>query len=531
MKYSDIQIELKEKYGIDRSVKSIARIKAVDVDDAYNKFCSLKAHRYDFFNDPEYLKKLSDASSNQSSYRMTSRFNPDNMYDRWIKYNIDLLKEHGFKYDKSAEMKRIMNNDLIKEKISKSVRKFIDNHPDKVLEYESKAKRSLNKPETKAKICAINKEIQNRPEVRQKHSISMSNALKAGFVNKHNKYQVGKIQCDSKPEVQFVLWHMIRKIPIERGPVFEYEYDNQTWRFHCDFTVHYKWGDLNVELKGKHFVDADGRWICPFKRNDYKDGKFESKHQCALRNHVAIIYDSSFYETTIPSDLFLIDLPWPEDNKSQWKAHRKNQKSPYDAWFDLELRTRAILNRFNYGNYGRKEKYNYDNGKFFPKHNMISPHEVVRAFTIAKIATKVSTFKKSICRDIYSRFPIKSVVDPFAGWGTRALVAKEMNIEYTGYDINEYEEHNELNIIHCDITKIIDTKHYDLLFTCPPYDDIEIYGKETEFHTCKEWIEICKKNFPNCGNYVFITDDIGDEYIDNRSHLNMNKEYIYYAKN
>ena len=99
----------------------------------------------------------------------------------------------------------------------------------------------------------------------------------------------------------------------------------------------------------------------------------------------------------------------------------------------------------------------------------------------------VSIFDATLCEVIYNWFLPEgggSILDPFAGGSVRGIVASELGHEYMGIDLNESQiEANKLqstkpNWIHGDSNEALDTicdNQYDLVFTCPPYHDLEIY--------------------------------------------------------
>nr|DAX76610.1 MAG TPA: Putative modification methylase [Caudoviricetes sp.] len=108
------------------------------------------------------------------------------------------------------------------------------------------------------------------------------------------------------------------------------------------------------------------------------------------------------------------------------------------------------------------------------------------------------------------------IIDPFAGGSVRGVVAEQLGYEYTGIDLRKEQiDANYLNEkeIGCDTDKInwisdnslnvdkhIEDETADLLFTCPPYFDLEVYSDNEgdisnmsyeEF--CEAYSEILKK--------------------------------------
>lgn len=99
----------------------------------------------------------------------------------------------------------------------------------------------------------------------------------------------------------------------------------------------------------------------------------------------------------------------------------------------------------------------------------------------------VSIFDATLCEVIYNWFLPEgggSILDPFAGGSVRGIVASELGHDYTGIDLNKSQiEANRLqskkpNWIDGDsnvVLDVIENNQYDLIFTCPPYHDLEIY--------------------------------------------------------
>lgn len=99
----------------------------------------------------------------------------------------------------------------------------------------------------------------------------------------------------------------------------------------------------------------------------------------------------------------------------------------------------------------------------------------------------VSIFDATLCEVVYNWFlPERggSVLDPFAGGSVRGIIASKLGHKYTGIDLNKEQieanvlQSDEPKWIHGDSNVILDEiqdNAYDLIFTCPPYHDLEIY--------------------------------------------------------
>jgi DNA modification methylase len=101
----------------------------------------------------------------------------------------------------------------------------------------------------------------------------------------------------------------------------------------------------------------------------------------------------------------------------------------------------------------------------------------------------MSEFHSGVAENIIRYWSMKGsvVVDPFAGRVTRAIVTTKLEREYFGYEItpntykrslNHFNKHNvNPTLYNGDGIKLGNTKDNtaDLVFTCPPYFNIEKY--------------------------------------------------------
>nr|DAM75626.1 MAG TPA: Putative modification methylase [Caudoviricetes sp.] len=104
-----------------------------------------------------------------------------------------------------------------------------------------------------------------------------------------------------------------------------------------------------------------------------------------------------------------------------------------------------------------------------------------------------SVFDGAICEVFYKWYTPQSkeikVLDPFSGGCVRGAVAELLGFKYTGFDIREEQtEQNKTqakelkispNFITDDsenVDKYIEDSTQDLIFSCPPYLDLEVYS-------------------------------------------------------
>lgn len=111
----------------------------------------------------------------------------------------------------------------------------------------------------------------------------------------------------------------------------------------------------------------------------------------------------------------------------------------------------------------------------------------------SKLPSDVSVFDPVVCEIVYKWFNVQggSVVDCFAGGSVRGIVAEKLGYKYTGFDLRQeqvdanYENAKELNCNPtwiCDdsqnLDKYVESESADLIFTCPPYFDLEVYSDD-----------------------------------------------------
>lgn len=160
--------------------------------------------------------------------------------------------------------------------------------------------------------------------------------------------------------------------------------------------------------------------------------------------------------------------------------------------------------------YTAKEEYEKKIGK------KLSWEEFSTLFPEEMQQNGTSTFDPVLCEVGYRWFCPSggSIIDPFAGGSVRGIVAALTGRQYTGVDLSERQiEANEANWKEIDhtsilpqeqaakvydprwicgdslnIDKLVDGK-FDLLFTCPPYADLEVYSDKPEDISNKKYPE------------------------------------------
>lgn len=136
------------------------------------------------------------------------------------------------------------------------------------------------------------------------------------------------------------------------------------------------------------------------------------------------------------------------------------------------LRARLLANRLHY--LGRLPE---------------SALEIVRGLAISGEIRAYSTFINTAMTAVLDRYEPMSLYDSCSGWGERMLTCAQRGVTYTGTDISEavVQAHqsliNRLGLTHADVmlgdsaTRDMRGCSHEMVLTCPPYGDTEIYTK------------------------------------------------------
>jgi len=166
--------------------------------------------------------------------------------------------------------------------------------------------------------------------------------------------------------------------------------------------------------------------------------------------------------------------------------------------------------------YYKTKKYIQTLLSYCDKNNRYKDSLIKRYYYIYGLSFgRINAFKITNALKIYHTYKPTCILDAFCGFGGRLAAAMMQNIKYIGIDINtdlkpDYERmltdfsnnNNNNNIkndnyelyfqdcLSIDYSKI----NYDMVFTSPPYENIEIYPNNPK-KSPKEWREFYKKIF------------------------------------
>lgn len=163
--------------------------------------------------------------------------------------------------------------------------------------------------------------------------------------------------------------------------------------------------------------------------------------------------------------------------------------------------------------------------------------------------TEVSVFDPVICEVIYKWFNIDNgkIYDCFAGGSVRGIVAEYLGYDYTGIDLRQKQvEANKEQAAkiglspkwYCDDSlnadKYIKDNSVDLVFSCPPYADLEVYSDDErdisnmnyeDFKkTYRKIIDIACRKLKDDRFAVFVVGDIRDKKGYYRNFIDYTKE-------
>jgi 16S rRNA G966 N2-methylase RsmD len=129
---------------------------------------------------------------------------------------------------------------------------------------------------------------------------------------------------------------------------------------------------------------------------------------------------------------------------------------------------------------------------------------------------RINAFKITNALQLYHKYKPTAILDPFCGFGGRLVAAMIQNINYIGVDLNidlkpGYNKIREdlgnlsesnVEILFQDALSVdFSNKHYDMVFTSPPYENIEIY-KNMEKKTTPEWSQFYTNIFQKLWDHL-----------------------------
>lgn len=167
----------------------------------------------------------------------------------------------------------------------------------------------------------------------------------------------------------------------------------------------------------------------------------------------------------------------------------------------------------------------------------------------SKTLTGTSIFDPVLCEVMYKWFNVHegSIFDCFAGGSVRGIVAEKLGYKYTGIDLRK--EQIEANILNaqemglnptwiCDDSLnadlYVEDDSVDLLFSCPPYADLEVYSDDERDISNMDYeqfkkvyrkiIDISCRKVKNDRFAIFVVGDVRDKKGYYRNFIDYTKE-------
>lgn len=197
-----------------------------------------------------------------------------------------------------------------------------------------------------------------------------------------------------------------------------------------------------------------------------------------------------------------------DTRQGYWQDRKRN-------WLDLGIKSEAGRTEISTYNgpgsvpnfYNMKEEYQKIYGKVSNKEFMeIYSKEAKSKGTALGMSDggTVSVFDPVLCELVYRWFNIDggTILDPFAGGSVRGVVAQWLGYQYTGLDLSDkqvtantaqaktiLDGKSEPKYIGGDSNIILDsiTEKFDLVFSCPPYFDLEKYTDNPDDLSTMTW--------------------------------------------
>ncbi len=189
-----------------------------------------------------------------------------------------------------------------------------------------------------------------------------------------------------------------------------------------------------------------------------------------------------------------------------------------------------------WNNLGIKSELGRSTGTGFTQYDYDYAGQCGTTFTGLGTDTRSSIFDPVVAEIIYKWFAKCNVLDPFAGGSVRGIVANYLGFKYTGIELRKEQvdsnREQALGILALnnqpqwyigDSEQIVNDlmPNYDLLFSCPPYMNLEVYSdlpddlstmQDNEFVTKYESIitKSCNKLIKG-GYAVFVVGDLRDK--------------------
>lgn len=221
-----------------------------------------------------------------------------------------------------------------------------------------------------------------------------------------------------------------------------------------------------------------------------------------IKNEKVGLFNIADMRETEPSNLladrFLVPPFSVFDTKQGYWMNRKRD------WVAIGIQSelgRGDNLTYNLGSFDYEEEKKYQADKKKSKFGKSLPEGFDEEKYGIKQRQATSIFDPVLCEIAYRWFalPNAKVLDPFAGGSVRGIVAGVLGLDYTGIDLSGAQveankaQWQELNtkftalrgkadwvVGNSENSKELAKGKYDMIFSCPPYYDLEVYSDNPE---------------------------------------------------
>lgn len=511
----------------------------------YDKWVRSKELKHEL-NSNKFKKMYSEMSekTKQQQKEKMSQTNKQIWMDRG-KEDTNKIIEHKLE-TMSNKTKEELNE--IKQKISKSVSNYYNSNPESITNlsekgkqrWENKSDKEKDELKQKVKDTWNNKSIEEMNKFINDHKLAWGNKTEEEMVrfkrkisktlksksleqqkNINNKRHLTRKLNNSygKSKEEDLLYEYLVQEFGQNNVIRQYTIDNMSFDFKVtrpSLNPKHKGQVIEqlIEFNGSYFHNYRPYISCPEHEKEYNN----LIKQGGMKAHIANVWrynDVEKYNYCLTHDLNYMAIYFEKQNPKPYYTNQELKDS-------LERIGRSKLNYTNkssnneiINNFCYKELYK-DNLPKFKQEDCIFKYLVNRikyaynygegCYQITLLKLLQDFNKSGITTNGFTMYPInnirkfiydcgiKSIADPFAGWGHRMIGSYSMNCNYIGCDINKVQynnllqiqqflESNNKNLWKPKITLINDNSlnvdlncyKYDAIFTCPPYWNTEIY--------------------------------------------------------
>ena len=274
-------------------------------------------------------------------------------------------------------------------------------------------------------------------------------------------------------------------------------------------------GNARHEIIGKNFtkealvIETDGTQPIIIKRTDIESDTKQFYEASILANTTSkknIDFDMEVIDSlAVEYDIDVVDLGVDivdYGSTEEQQERLSNPKKLSDRFIIppfsvLDTKQGAWQQRKNYWlSLGIKSELGRENNSLGLANIKDYDYEYKSAYDISN---GTSIFDPVLCELSYQWFnvPKGKILDPFAGGSVRGIVASKLGFEYLGNDLRKEQiEANRINANEVlgdaelypvwtdgdslNIDKIADGYEADMIFSCPPYADLEVYSDAKE---------------------------------------------------